>query len=104
MIQIVSQACLPEAQPLSATRLIPGQQCTHSQHQKLNTWDQVEDFNWLHADQNPHWTVIAARDRISNELWQDASNGKNDRQTLCKILMASIRQTQNMEESLIPSE
>ena len=61
-----------------------------SQPQKSNSWDQIEDFNWLRSDASPHWNIIANDDRICNELWQTAFNGERERQTLQSILSASV--------------
>ena len=35
-----------------------------------NCWDRVQDFNWLLAEPNPHWTMIANEDRVPDDLWK----------------------------------
>ena len=75
---------------LPATRLTIAQGDGSPQHQKSNSWDQVEDFNWLHNDASPHWKVIPKDDRICDELWQAAFHGEHERQTLQSILSASL--------------
>ena len=61
-----------------------------SLHRKPNTWDQVEDFNWLSAEPSPHWTTIDVEDRIPDELWQSVLHQASERHMLRRILSTSI--------------
>jgi len=36
-----------------------------------NLWNQVDDFDWLRAEQSPHWSEIPHGERIEKEKWSD---------------------------------
>jgi hypothetical protein len=36
-----------------------------------NLWNQVDDFDWLRAEQSPHWSEIPPEQRVTNERWGD---------------------------------
>ncbi|KAI5292042.1 hypothetical protein KEM52_006659, partial [Ascosphaera acerosa] len=33
-------------------------------------WDQVQDFNWIKAEQSPHWSLLAEADAPPAAFWE----------------------------------
>lgn len=46
-------------------------QTTESQHGTNNKFDQVDDFNWLKAEQSPHWRILPTEERTKEAVWKD---------------------------------
>ncbi|KAF2399846.1 TBCC-domain-containing protein [Trichodelitschia bisporula] len=40
--------------------------------QVVNQWDQVDDFKWLKAGTNPHWSKLPDDERITDGVWERA--------------------------------
>ena len=34
-----------------------------------NQWRHVQDFKWLKPGPNPHWSMLASSEYVSNEAW-----------------------------------
>ena len=34
-----------------------------------NLWDQVNDFKWLKAEPNPHWSILPESSILGEEFW-----------------------------------
>ncbi|KAK3400529.1 tubulin binding cofactor C-domain-containing protein [Sordaria brevicollis] len=43
--------------------------------EKLNMWDQVDDFKWLKAEHSPNWSVLPEEKRIKEEVWREEVPG-----------------------------
>jgi tubulin-specific chaperone C len=37
-----------------------------------NLWDQIDDFKWLKAETNPHWSVLPESNRLDETFWGKA--------------------------------
>lgn len=33
-----------------------------------NLWEQVDDFNWLRAQQSPNWSVLPDSERVGHDV------------------------------------
>ena len=44
---------------------------TEAQGETSNKFDQVDDFNWLKAEQSPHWRVLPSEERTEESVWKD---------------------------------
>ena len=40
-----------------------------------NRWDQVNDFNWLRSEPNPHWRALTEPERIEDHVWREVVPG-----------------------------
>jgi hypothetical protein len=39
--------------------------------QSVNRWDQIDDFKWLKAEPSPHFSILPAAERVSDEIWRE---------------------------------
>jgi len=49
---------------------------TETDRQATNHFDQVDDFKWLKAEQNPNWSVLRPDERVGEDVWADVVPGK----------------------------
>lgn len=51
-------------------------------------WDQVQDFNWLRAEQSPHWRVMEEmeRERVDwRRLREDGGDGEGWKEMIGRL-------------------
>jgi len=51
-------------------------------------WDQVQDFNWLRAEQSPHWSVMEEKERERvdwKRLREDVGDGEGVKEMIDKL-------------------
>jgi len=54
---------------------LPGVFATDVQDGSLNHWDQIDDFDWLQAEQSPHWSILPEAKRVEERVWKEVVPG-----------------------------
>ncbi|KAL9075431.1 MAG: hypothetical protein Q9157_004010 [Trypethelium eluteriae] len=68
------------------------------QRQTTNKYDQVDDFNWLKAERNPHWRVLPPAERTEESVWRkivprEADINVENILQVTKVIRESVAQT-----------
>ncbi|KAF2500072.1 tubulin-specific chaperone c [Lophium mytilinum] len=54
---------------------LPASYITEANAQSTNQWDQIDDFDWLQAEQSPHWSILPLEKRVEERVWKDVVPG-----------------------------
>ncbi|KAL1800210.1 hypothetical protein ACET3X_000552 [Alternaria dauci] len=46
--------------------------------QSANRWDQIDDFKWLKAEPSPHFNILPASERVSEDVWREKVPGNDE--------------------------
>ncbi|KAH6859858.1 hypothetical protein AA0119_g4163 [Alternaria tenuissima] len=46
--------------------------------QSANQWNQIDDFKWLKAEPSPHFNILPAAERVSEEVWSRKIPGNDE--------------------------
>ncbi|KAF2814047.1 TBCC-domain-containing protein [Mytilinidion resinicola] len=54
---------------------LPTSYVTDANAESANQWDQIDDFDWLQAEQSPHWSILPLEKRVEERVWKEVVPG-----------------------------
>ncbi|KAB2102676.1 hypothetical protein AG0111_0g9384 [Alternaria gaisen] len=57
---------------------LPDSYKTPEIEQSANQWNQIDDFKWLKAEPSPHFNILPAAERVSEEVWSGKIPGNDE--------------------------
>ncbi|RII06108.1 hypothetical protein CUC08_Gglean009323 [Alternaria sp. MG1] len=57
---------------------LPDSYKTPEIEQSANQWNQIDDFKWLKAEPSPHFNILPAAERVSEEVWSRKIPGNDE--------------------------
>ncbi|KAG5994097.1 hypothetical protein E4U43_003323, partial [Claviceps pusilla] len=68
----------PIIEDCTGMRFAPVPECyaVNDESDKVNQWDQVDDFKWLKAGQSPNWTTLSSAEVLSDVIWTQVVPGQ----------------------------
>ncbi|KAG5951556.1 hypothetical protein E4U53_002810 [Claviceps sorghi] len=68
----------PIIEDCTGMRFAPIPECyaINDDSEKVNQWNQVDDFKWLKAGQSPNWTTLSSSEVLSESIWTQVVPGQ----------------------------